>query len=241
MTPSTLSNAAARRAAGLLLALAAAACVTRSAPPAPPAPTNGVPGQLDTTQGWVQVLTRWSDESAHDWTNDSLRNVLVEMARADQAARAGLTAARASDTAFMRNMARVDSVNAAHLREILARFGWPTRSMVGAKGASAAWLVVQHSAALQEEGERLMLAAPPGEVSPSDLALLIDRRLVSQQRPQRYGSQLTPFVNGTTSFYPVEDPAGLAERRAAAGLPPLADYVRMIEEMYQVKVIGTIP
>ncbi len=31
------------------------------------------------------------------------------------------------------------------MREIVARVGWPGRRMVGDDGASAAWLLVQHS------------------------------------------------------------------------------------------------
>jgi len=164
--------------------------------------------------------------------------VLLDMARTDQAVRRDLTREHLADTAFIHRMTRVDSANVVQLREIITRFGWPTKSMVGAKGASAAWLIVQHSPELQEEGERLMLAAAPGEVSPADLAMLIDRRLVTQGKPQRYGSQLQPMQQGDTvmSFYPIEDTAGLDERRAEAGLMPLADYIRMIESTYHVKV-----
>ena len=228
----------------LALAVTAGACAGRAAPAtasdvsAPPTVNAPITISLDTTARWVSVLMAWSDESAHAWTNDSLRGVLIDMARVDQAVRQDLTPERLADTAFIHAMARVDSANARQLRNIIARFGWPTKSMVGAKGASAAWLIVQHVPELQEEGERLMLSAPPGEVSPADLALLIDRRLVSQGKPQRYGSQLQPLREGETvmSFYPIEDLADLDARRAEVGLMPLADYIRMMEGAYHVKV-----
>jgi hypothetical protein len=224
----------------LVACVIAGGCAVHATPPVSAAgapPTAAAEGfQLDTNARWVRVLMAWSDESARAWSNDSLRTVLLGMAQMDQESRRGLTPERIADTAYVHHMNRVDSANARRMRGIIARFGWPTKSIVGARGASAAWLIVQHSAELQEEGERLMLAAKPGEVSPADLALLIDRRLVSQERPQRFGSQLKPFENGTTSFYPIEDAAGVDERRAAAGLPPLAEYIRMIEGMYHVKV-----
>ena len=221
------------------------ACAGRSGPasgaasPSPDPVHAGDAIQIDTTARWVHVQMAWLDEAAHGWANDSLRTVLLAMARADQDVRQNLTAERMADTAFLRRMTRVDSANASQLRGIIARFGWPTKSMVGAQGASAAWLIVQHSDELQEEGERLMLAAAAGEVSPSDLAMLVDRRLVAQGRPQRYGSQLKPLQPGETamSFYPIENMDGLEQRRADAGLMPLADYIRLLQSMYHMKVL----
>ena len=129
------------------------------------------------------------------------------------------------DAGFTRRMAARDSADSATLRAIMDRYGWPGRGLVGADGASAAWLVAQHVAGLQRDALRLMRALPAGEVSPSDMALLEDRILVSDGKPQRYGTQLT-WAN---EFSPIEDIAHLDERRAAVGLPPLSVYLCMMK------------
>ena len=47
-------------------------------------------------------------------------------------------------------------------------------------------------------------------------------------QPQLYGTQFT-VTGGTFEPYPIEDPLGLVERRAAAGLEPFADYEARIK------------
>lgn len=180
----------------------------------------------DTSTAWQRVSAAWADERDSTWRNDSLRRQLIALAERDQAVRnAPALADSMRDSAFVRRMAERDSIDAAALRAIIDRYGWPSRSLVGAKGASAAFLVAQHNPSLQHEALRLMRALPPGEVSPSDLAMLEDRVRVSDGQPQRYGTQLHESDDGRTMvFDPIEDVAHLEERRAAAGLPPIPVY-----------------
>ncbi|HEU4884360.1 MAG TPA: DUF6624 domain-containing protein [Longimicrobium sp.] len=170
-----------------------------------------------------------ADDSA---SMDALRRELLEMARVDQEVREGFSPRSVQDTAYMRRMMRVDSVHTARVREIMATHGWPGISRVGPEAANAAFLLVQHTAdnALQAEALRLMQAASPGDVALPDLALLTDRVRVRQGLPQLYGSQFSA-VDGRWIADPIDDIARLDERRASMGLPPMADYVRMIAEM----------
>ena len=46
-------------------------------------------------------------------------------------------------------------------------------------------------------------------------------------QPQRYGSQFT-LVNGRLVPAPGEDLAGLDDRRAGMGLPPMAKYTKLL-------------
>lgn len=134
--------------------------------------------------------------------------------------------------AFARRMMRADSANAAALMTIVDSFGWPTRSMVGTDGASAAFLIAQHNPSIQQEALRRMLALPGGQVNPSDLALLQDRVLTSAGKPQVYGTQLKPSPAGTLMFDSIADVAHVDRRRADAGLFPLSVYICMIRGMY---------
>jgi hypothetical protein len=183
----------------------------------------------DTASAWVRVLMSWERETGLTWTNDSLRGVLVEMLRADQAERVDF-GAKFSDPAFARRLLVADSLRSAELERILDRFGLPTRSMVGAKGADAVMLLVQHSAWLQPRVFALASAAPAGEVSAEKLAMMDDRIRVAHGQPQRYGTQFNAANGGLFRFAPVEDLAGLEARRARVGIAPLRDYVCYMKE-----------
>lgn len=180
----------------------------------------------DTATRWQAVQGAWQGDTSRRGTNDSLRLLLLALARADQAVRdvPSITDSM-RDTSFTRRMALRDAVDSAELLRIMDRFGWPGRSLVGPDGASAAWLLAEHIGGLQHEALRRMRALPAGEISPTDLAMLEDRVLVSDGQPQRYGTQLT-WAN---EFRPIEDIAGLDERRAEAGLPPLSVYLCMMK------------
>jgi hypothetical protein len=116
------------------------------------------------------------------------------------------------------------------METILARFGLPTRTMVGPAGADAAMLIVQHNWSLQERVLALAKALPPGEVSAEKVGMLEDRILVHQGKPQRLGTQFTPGPDGVFRFPPVSDPETLDARRAAVGMPPMRHYLCLVEE-----------
>ena len=184
----------------------------------------------DTATAWQMISQEWNTERPGSWSNDSLRRVLIAMAEEDQAVRpvTGYADSIKSPT-FVRRMAERDSIGLARLREIIRRFGWPTRSMVGARGASAAFLIAQHNEAIQPEALRLMLALPPGEVQGSELAMLEDRIRAFSGRPQRFGSQLKPPAGELLEFYPIDSVSRLEARRAAVGLPPMSVYLCMMK------------
>jgi hypothetical protein len=185
--------------------------------------------EKDTSTTWMRISQEWTTERPGGWTNDSLRRVLIRMGEEDQAVRpiTGFADSMKSP-AFARRMARQDSIDEVRLREIVRRFGWPTKSMVGARGASAAFLIAQHNAAIQPEALRLMLALPPGEVQGSELAMLEDRIRAHSGQPQRYGSQLKPETGPLLEFYPIDSVSRLDARRAAVGLPPMSVYLCMM-------------
>ena len=60
-----------------------------------------------------------------------------------------------------------------------------------------------------------------GEASKQNLALLEDRLLIRQGKPQRYGSQVET-QNGV-GLKPTEDEANLDTRRASMGLGPICE------------------
>ena len=128
----------------------------------------------------------------------------------------------------------VDADNTKWLAGVVEQHGWPTYTSVGKDGANAAWLLVQHADAdpkFQRRCLDLMAKLPKGEVSQSDLAYLTDRVLLAEGKKQRYGTQFI-FADGKWKPRPLEDEANVDKRRAEAGLPPLAEYIKLIEKQY---------
>ncbi len=166
--------------------------------------------------------------------DEPLRKALLEREARDQAEQHAAIADGGGE-AFKR-VAPVAQANAQWLKSVIAEKGWPTRSKVGRDGAKAAWLLVQHAdqdPAFQAEVLPLIeQAARAGEADRADVALLTDRVLVAQGKPQRYGSQFVRGEDGAMRLRPTEDMPGLDARRSAMGLPSLADYKAMLAETY---------
>src|ERR1039457_4324269 len=99
------------------------------------------------------------------------------------------------DEAIGARMGAIDRDNTARLKEIIKQYGWPAPELVGSDGAFAMWLLVQHSEPeFQEQVLPLVRGAYLARKLPGQCyALLLDRVLVRQGKPQVYGSQGRPI------------------------------------------------
>lgn len=70
-----------------------------------------------------------------------------------------------------------------------------------------------------------------GAMRRDQVALLVDRVLLHEGLPQRYGTQFT-LVDGRLVLHPVEEEAGLDDRRRSMDLPTMEGYMRVVEEVY---------
>ena len=110
---------------------------------------------------------------------------------------------------------------------MIDKYGWPGNSLVGRSGSLTAFLVIQHSnlATMQKYLPLMRQAAAKGELAKQNLALVEDRVLTFQDKPQLYGSQYRyNETTGQPEFFPIADEAHVDERRASMGLEPLAVY-----------------
>jgi uncharacterized protein (DUF305 family) len=127
-----------------------------------------------------------------------------------------------------------DEANTKWLQELVERQGWPTNTLAGKDGANAAWLLVQHADAdpkFQRRCLDLMTKLPKDEMSQTNLAYLTDRVLLAEGKKQLYGTQFTA-IDGKWQPRPLEDEANVDKRRAEAGLQPIAEYAKQIEQIY---------
>jgi hypothetical protein len=135
----------------------------------------------------------------------------------------------------MAKLRDIDRKNLVRMKEIVDRSGWPGKSLVGSDGAQAAWLLGQHADSdlrFQRRCLGLIIAAlKEGEASPEHMAYLTDRVRVGEKKKQVYGTQFRE-VGGKQELYPVENEAGLDRRRKEIGMPPMAEYRKLIDQMY---------
>jgi hypothetical protein len=134
-----------------------------------------------------------------------------------------------------RKVSTVDQANLQSLKRIIDRQGYPTRAMIGDDGMEALWLLVQHAdddtAFQQRVLAHYSMPTQKGQFAPWDFAMLTDRVLIHQSKPQRYATQFGER-DGKMQPGPIEDPDHIDERRASVGLGPLAEYACVIEAVY---------
>ncbi|WP_188564652.1 DUF6624 domain-containing protein [Undibacterium terreum] len=119
----------------------------------------------------------------------------------------------------------IDEANQKELDTIVAACGYPRGPKTIGHGPYAAFYVIHHAeldyqlkyfAMLKESVER-------GETDAYSFAQFEDRVLLSQGKPQKYGFQRWPVVNGIEQKL-VQDPARVNALRAAFGQPPIPGF-----------------
>ena len=167
--------------------------------------------------------------------------ILEEVYDNDQAAREwtkGMSSLTADEIeAYATEMERVDSLNQAIVFEILDKDGWP--SNLSNKANQAIWIVIDHSN-LAFQRKYLYLVKEKAEeciLEKADYAILNDRVLMGEGKPQIYGTQIK--MNATIVddeiamqffLWPVENPIVLDSLRNTMGLSPIKEYLQNSSE-----------
>ncbi len=179
-----------------------------------------------------------ADKAETPWDADMKRELLRRVA-ADQAAREQLIASMRTsttpDSATIAKLSAVDTANTAWLRGMVEQHGWPDRSVIGDDGASAAFLLVQHADRDTAFQARILPALEAayrrGQAEGQHVALLTDRLARARGEPQVYGTQAV-LRGGRRAVSPIRDSIRVDARRATMGLPPLAEYLRVLDSVY---------
>lgn len=151
---------------------------------------------------------------------EEIAQELIQLANHDLTVREKLLAENKLSGGYNPEMEAVHQANAARLRDIIARIGWPTRSKVGDEASEAAWLIVQHSigeALFMRDCYQLMLDVA-GDINPQNIAYLYDRICFFEDKPQQYGTQ---YDDG--KLYPVENKEVVNTLREDLGLPLISE------------------
>lgn len=168
--------------------------------------------------------------------NQELASRVTDAAKEDQTVRAkGMELSKGNvrpTDAAGKMVDATDALALALIRDVLKQCGWPKQSVFGWEVVGDFATLLIHQTAqpiLQRQALELMEnAVKSGEASGQDFALLTDKILVGESKPQRYGTQLDWSFN----VRELEDPSRVDERRAALGMMPLSDYVEMTKKFY---------
>jgi hypothetical protein len=178
--------------------------------------------RVDTTSAWFTKQRAYLDESKHDWTNDSLRAVLLQTA--------GVSATEPLPLQLgVQRLGRDSSPVAgqdpqaliAQLRATPRGGPWPLRSTVGAAGTRAMLALALRDSTFAPMVMHRMMEAGESESLGADVATLEDRVRLAAGRKQLFGTQFRVDEKGHVVLAPMEDSAHADMRREGAGLPPL--------------------
>lgn len=178
-------------------------------------------------------------------SNPDLRADLLRRYALDQAVRSDSSmdafsdlASPASLWAFGKTavrMTRVDLPNQRRVRAAVDAAGWPTAAEIGPDGVEALFYLVIHGPLeMQREGlPSFRVAWRAGDLDGQPVAMMTDRILMYERQPQIYGTQFQMTLGSGMGLFPIRDPAGVDARRAAMGMPPLAEYLKVAcDEMH---------
>lgn len=122
----------------------------------------------------------------------------------------------------------IDQDNTEWLKADVAANGWFTISAAGERASSSAWLMAQHADRDRPFQKQVLALMEPlvetGEVTRGNYAYLWDRIAVSEDRPQRYGTQGRCTAPNRWEPNTLEDPDRVEALREVAQIGSLAEY-----------------
>lgn len=124
----------------------------------------------------------------------------------------------------------LDTSNLRRIENILQTSGYPGRTRVGEPTNTAAWYVIQHNPDKIPTYLTMMKEAGRNSEIPYRLvAMMEDRYLMNEGKPQVYGTQGMTYENTPSFIWPIVDPELVNKRREDAGFTQsIEDYSRML-------------
>jgi hypothetical protein len=169
---------------------------------------------------WIDRQTSWFFETGKTWKDDALRKDLMQAA--------GITALALPPQPGYEFVAQPtpgtsDDPMVKRLLALAAERGstWPTKSIVGATGVHAVFILAQRDTSLLRAALKRMMESGPEEAPAADVAVMDDRLRIATGRKQIFGTQFMMNGKGESVLAPMEDKAHANMRREDATLPPI--------------------
>ncbi|WP_271392993.1 BT_3928 family protein [Aequorivita sinensis] len=229
------------------------------------------PGILELDKGTIKQKLHWNDahkldlpvvENSKPKLDLSLKQRLDSIGNLDQKYRRlmqtrsleerkqlgesmGLTEAEYSgDLSEMQKV--LDSINMIFVEKYFIEKGYPGKSVVGEESSLVAWNVLQHNPdKIPIYLPLVKKAADAGEIPKTAAAMMEDRYLMLEGKPQVYGTQGMSYDDARGSFiWPIEKPETVNERRKEAGFTEtIEEYAKILfgdDFIYEVKTMDQI-
>lgn len=119
-----------------------------------------------------------------------------------------------------------DSINQEKIIEIISKYGYPGKSLVGEPSNETAWYVIQHSQYIENYFPIIKKAGEEGELPNRLVAMMEDRLLMNKGEEQLYGTQcygkeIIDKNSGEKKWiyfiWPIKEPEKVNSRRKALG------------------------
>jgi hypothetical protein len=135
-------------------------------------------------------------------------------------------------------MNKVDLTNLGKVVSIIEQCGMPNSQIIGKENLNTIFLVIQHSGLNYQKEYFPMLKelADNGDLDWSSLAMLEDRILMGDGKPQVYGTQIQSAMNSNDyELYELENPEYVDKRRKKVGMEPLSEYLKYWDLEFKVE------
>ncbi|MEM6379364.1 MAG: DUF6624 domain-containing protein, partial [Bacteroidota bacterium] len=123
--------------------------------------------------------------------------------------------------ALWKDILKKDSINLIKVSKMLSENGWPDKQLIGKRGTSTLFLVLQHADQNTQEKYLPMITKvmENNNLPKRQYAMFYDRLLLRRGERQIYGTQLAISKESKTPYVlPLEDPRNVDKRRAEMGL-----------------------
>ncbi|WP_417861519.1 DUF6624 domain-containing protein [Winogradskyella sediminis] len=131
-------------------------------------------------------------------------------------------------------MREIDSLNLIEVENIIKKYGYPSKSLVGEPANKAVFYVIQHSDKIDKYLPLIRTAAKKGDITKTSLALMEDRNLMRKGKEQIYGTQLKGKANKKGEWiyflWPIKDIDSVDIWRKEAGFKQsLKEYLKKMD------------
>jgi hypothetical protein len=105
--------------------------------------------------------------------------------------------------------------------------------LISRDGVQVFWLLAQHSTDFDFQCALLphvQTVFETGEIDANSYALFVDRLLVREGKPQKYGTQIKAWNNKTPITFPIKNRKDVNDLRGSIGLFDLEDYLLLVKD-----------
>ncbi len=135
----------------------------------------------------------------------------------------------------------IDTSNLRIIESVLNSQGYPGKKLVGEPTNTIAWYVIQHNPKkIPDYLDIMKEAGKQGEIPFDLVAMMEDRYLMNEGKPQVYGTQGMTYNNSAPFIWPIDDPETVNQRRTEVGFSESIEVYakRLFGDLFEYEVLS---